>query len=80
VGLSEGFGARIPNLEGPILRPFTYLKKGLVSCYLSGDFLPYALLFFFFGGEFSQLGDKKKGLTNATKGFLRFEKKKFAIS
>jgi hypothetical protein len=30
---------------------------------------------FFFWGEFSQSGDKKKGLANPTKGFLRFFKK-----
>jgi len=41
--------------------PFTYLKKGLVSCYLSGDFLQNTLLFLFFWGEFSQPGDQKKG-------------------
>jgi hypothetical protein len=53
----------------------------LASCYLSGDFLPYALLLLIiFFGEFSQLGDKRKGLTNATKGFLRFKKIIIAIS
>jgi hypothetical protein len=30
--------------------------------------------FFFFFDDFSQPGDKKKGLANPTKGFLRFKK------
>jgi hypothetical protein len=30
---------------------------------------------FYFGGEFLQIGDKKKGLANPTKGFLRFKNK-----
>jgi len=70
VGLSEGFGARIPNLEGPILRPFTYLKKGLVSCYLSGDFLPYALLFFSFLGRIFATWRQKKRADECNKGIF----------
>jgi hypothetical protein len=32
-------------VEGPIFRPFTYIKKqAWISCYLSGGFLPMCMV------------------------------------